>query len=95
MVGDDKCRLLEGLFIRVAQDRVHLCHAVIGEEAAEPAYMSMQTITHTFIIAKPGIDPGQGGNDEENVSEQDAKFKICYYKSEPTWHSGLRIMRFF
>ena len=81
MVGNDKCRLLEGLFIRVAQDRIHLCHAVIGKEAAEPAYMSMQTITHTFIIAKPGIDPGQGGNDEENVSEQDAKFKICNNKS--------------
>jgi hypothetical protein len=66
---------------------------MIGEEAAEPAYMSMQTITHTFIIAKPGIDPGHGGNDEEDVSEQDAKFKICNNKSEPTWHSGVRVMR--
>ncbi len=86
MVGNDKCRLLEGLFIRIANDWIHFRYAMIGEETAEPAYMSMQTIAHTFIIAKPGIDPGQGGNDEENVSEQDAKFKICYYKSEPTWH---------
>jgi hypothetical protein len=43
---------------------------VIGKETAESADMAMQTITHSFIIAEPGIDPCQGGNDEEDVSEQ-------------------------
>ena len=76
MVGNDEGGLLERLLVRVAKDRVDASHAVIGKEAAESADMAMQTITYTFVIAKPRIDPCQRGNDEEDVSDKDAKFKI-------------------
>jgi hypothetical protein len=60
---------------------------MIGEKTAEPADVTMQTVSNTFVVTKPRIDPCHRGNDEEDVSEKDAKFNVGNYQSEPPWHS--------